>query len=874
MLRRFFYGADRDTRTVSAVALASCCAIALSGCAATIGGPSPAPRARGRLSTPERPVASVNARVQRDAPIESPTTQEPPDRDSWSAELDALLTPQSDAARGAIAPPRPWDHITAPRYIDRVDRRFGLTPLEHEALSREGFVVLDRAHTTSWSGAYRLARRADLPTYVTADSILAAAAALHGPFIDHVEEHTLAPMLALVLRRMHETLSSAAREMPDEAASDADLMLTVARSLLELDEGMVPSALGTQPAAMELVNAVRAGARRGDRHLFGRVRSLDFADFAPTGRRSASRPLARYARATAWLSHVELQLATRVRRSSPLMPVARARETPREAMLALALAVLVHRAGASNDLTRLEHAWTLLEGRRTDVSLSRVDVMRDDVHIVDLRAADTFERFRLVARNVAAPGPTAEDAPPVVASMFGARRAPGIHPSDDATPPLDALEVAYVLGVDHASASVGETPAPSQSLRVARDVATSLLTENDLPSHWLRALRAFAALPSGRAPSFMSNESFADLRLNGVLAAWGRALDTETAAPAHDAESASGSPPTAWLDATPETFRALATYAERSLAVGRAMFEWGDARADSVRARDRELLRAYESLWRVSRALRVIADDEVAGRVMSEAEVSFLNSVVEDAPSQSTYGGWYASLGVNGAEPDADASFATPWRGSASSRERIWIGATHPRVSVFVVDNGGFPFAAVGPIARAWTRTAPVNTSATQLRASAPATSPWSSTWMVVQDPAPPLALTVVEDHARRRSVMMRSSIELGRVTIELLDERGTIIGDATHQVGPRATRVVLARRSAPVLRAHHSRHHSGGVHEEAPRFIDNTQSPGAPMTLRIRTAGFWYECPSRFARSLRITLGGMPPIDERGDEAALAESR
>ena len=70
--------------------------------------------------------------------------------------------------------------------------------------------------------------------------------------------------------------------MPDDAATDVDLLLTVARSLLEIDEGTVPSAFGAQPAATELVNAARAGARRGERYLFGRPRVIDFSEFAPS----------------------------------------------------------------------------------------------------------------------------------------------------------------------------------------------------------------------------------------------------------------------------------------------------------------------------------------------------------------------------------------------------------------------------------------------------------------------------------------------------------------------------------------------------------------------------------------------------------------
>ena len=60
---------------------------------------------------------------------------------SWNPALDALLEP--DRARGEVAPPRPWDHATDPRYMDRVQQRFVLSDPEMDALQRQGFVVPD-----------------------------------------------------------------------------------------------------------------------------------------------------------------------------------------------------------------------------------------------------------------------------------------------------------------------------------------------------------------------------------------------------------------------------------------------------------------------------------------------------------------------------------------------------------------------------------------------------------------------------------------------------------------------------------------------------------------------------------------------------------
>jgi len=192
-----------------------------------------------------------------------------------------------------------------PRYLERVERRFTLTADERDVLLRNGFVVPDRLEAPSYGHAYHLVHEAELPVYVSSDSMLYALGALHAPFVAHVEQHTLAPMLQRTLERMHAELAGAAATMPADSAADVDLFLTVARSLLERDEGAVAPALGPQRAIDDLVNAARAATRRSERFLFGRARVMDFTAYEPRGHHLRSRELSRYFRASTWLSQVE-----------------------------------------------------------------------------------------------------------------------------------------------------------------------------------------------------------------------------------------------------------------------------------------------------------------------------------------------------------------------------------------------------------------------------------------------------------------------------------------------------------------------------------------------------------------------------------------
>ena len=864
---------------VPALLLVFACSVA--ACSTTAVGDVVARRARPRLFTAEYTAPAMNARALREVPAEVEAPRERDEEAPWSDAVEAVLT--APRARTPAAPPRPWDHATAPRYVDRVERRFGLTAPEREALARDGFVVPERVESASYAAAYRAAQQAELPVYVSADSILHAVASLHAPLVAHLEEHTLAPMLARVLQRMHEALASSSRTLPDEAAGDADLVLTVARSLLEVDEGSVPPALGPQPAIAEFAAAARAGARRAERYLFGRPRAIDFAPFEARGRYARSPALARYFRATQWLSRVELNLVSRACRSSHPGPRLDARETPREALAALALAELVTRADAREDLSRLEQAWSLLNGRRDDVSLAQVNVMRDVVRVRDLRAADTFERFRLVARNApATPAravtvPDGAASPPVIASLFGARARPGVDlpaglvaPTSPRALAPTAAEAAWVLGVGRAraflEAPIAASPDLADALQRSRDDVPEALAGSDLASLWLRALTSLNALPLGRRPSFMGTEAFADLRMNTVIASYGELLGHEESAGERAPPAGAAQAPTAWVDPAPEVYAALGTYAERALAVGRAVFEWSDRRPDAVRARDRALLRALDNLSRVTRALRIIADDELAGRLPDAAQTAFLARVADaDAPPLAP-GGWYAALFASPESAQARAEFAAEWSGAADGRERTFLGAQGPRMGVFVIDNGGLPFVAAGPVARAWELTATPGTAAPQLIARSRRAAPpaWTSSWLRPQDPAPPLALTVVDDDPRHRALIVRAPLALGPVTLELLDPHGAILSEATRPVLDRPVRFALARRATTLPRRLRGRR---GRHDPGPRYIDNTRVPDAPQTLRVRTTGFWYELPLRFTRDLHITLGGAAPIDARGDE-------
>ena len=127
-----------------------------------------------------------------------------------------------------------------------------------------------------------------------------------------------------------------------------------------------------------------------------------------------------------WLSRIEMNLVSRSSRSSSPAPAPDPRETPREAIDALALADLVDRAHAVDDVARLDRAWTLLSGRREDVTVADLTKLRDKAGVskIELGAFDKLKTaigndFQRTARLH--PMPEGSTVLPAITTLLGPR---------------------------------------------------------------------------------------------------------------------------------------------------------------------------------------------------------------------------------------------------------------------------------------------------------------------------------------------------------------------------------------------------------------------------------------------------------------------
>ena len=356
----------------------------------------------------------------------------------------------------------PWDHKTRPQFLDAIAIRFELRAPEVAAISNYGFAVAARLEVPSYTYGYHEIFQSQLPVYITADSIFHAIFASHDAVIEALERNRLAPMLEQAFNEMHCALGAASAEFPRETSRDLDLYLLVGRRLS--GDPNVHSAFGdasVEREATAIIAQLTAASGIETITLFGRPRSVDFTQYRPRGHYAKDDMQQGYFRAAMWASRLELNLVSRSSRSSAPGPEPDPTETPREAIDALALAELATRSGAANHVADLDRAWSVLAGKREDVSIAQLAELRAQVG--SLVAPDAFsklkaaigDRFKRTTQLHPMPEGTREL--PAIATLIGPRIVPDAHAImsivNSAVPnrtKIGVADVAYLLGFDHA----------------------------------------------------------------------------------------------------------------------------------------------------------------------------------------------------------------------------------------------------------------------------------------------------------------------------------------------------------------------------------------------------------------------------------------
>jgi hypothetical protein len=536
---------------------------------------------------------------------------------------------------------------------------FDLSAAALEILNERGFVVVEAPSAREGKAAgpvdtyYRIFA-ADLPVFVTADSVLHAWHRSYDELLERTEAWILRPALAELMADLVRRLDPARQ---DEA--DARTYLRVAEALLSIDDR---DAVVEEPVRA-IVDAIDARGF-GVVELAGRQHRMDLSQFQPRGHYTRDDALRAYFRAMMWLGRAELVLhdprglasereeraalaLVRALAASPARPIYEAIEdflaaqvgapnglSPRDL---LAICADIGRdgcAGPSDALTRAYEAIepaahaSRLESDETSAAISRA--------VVALRFFP--QRFAYDAWV------TAKTTSPELPSL----------PFRGMASPLD---VGVALGAHRAAAHLfvelmepGREALPATLTamrRTLREVPPVALAPS-VYNHWLAGLMAFSEPRIGAEhPRVLRTAAWHDRQLEAVLGSWTE-LRHDTILLVEQSLGRIGCQyPRGYVEPVPDLYRALSGAAARLAALyaaDGALAEHGPHARHFFRG-----TRAFlESFQETMQRLAALASLELAGRPMSDEDLAFLKQTVdrhhEGYAGMRSYDGWYPRL--------------------------------------------------------------------------------------------------------------------------------------------------------------------------------------------------------------------------------------
>jgi len=751
------------------------------------------------LQVPEAPVSNaftdpVYDAHTRNEPANAKNVCEVANRNIQAA-LDAVLNQPAPSGRALAR--SPWSGKSPAFHQKLVEGRYGMTPEERNHLQQDGFVVLERLSRPSFAHAYHDIFQSQLPVYITMDSLFHAVFKAHETLMVHVEKDLLAPRLRKVLLALRSTLENTPASLPAELQKDLDLYLTVSLSLL-LGKPQPAISRDLENDVKVLLERIESASGFSQIDLFGRSRMVDFSQYTPRGYYANHEELVPYFKAVMWLSRLELNLVSRSSRSSAPGVAPDPRETPREAMLGIALARLVEEAQMAPTILEIEDTWQALGGKREDLGTSVLfDLYRrsgagklDDPQTFEALKREIGPRFVRTARLHYMPQGSSEL--PVIFSLLGPRVTPDtaaqrplVHGETPNRFNLHAADMAFLLGHDrardHLQADLKSFPEFDKQLSKARKQMEDIQGQ-DLYSSWLSAIRSLSKSPPKHSPSFMASKPFRDLRINSTVAAYGQLRRNNVLIAGQTYEEGGCEIPDGYVEPAPEVLDGLITFTERATALLEKLGETTPDKTTSTMG----LATLFPRMTRTFKALRKIVDREIAGEALTEPEKRLLATVVEIVPATSgsppMYTGWYFHLFETRWNALQNPSFIGDYYTSTNTGQVAYAGASDPILGIFVVDVGGSPRFMVGPVARAYEVHAPMSQRLTdeEGRLQPNKVAAWESTYLVKQPIAPTLRLFEDEEKSsdKVKVFKIKTKQKIRTLKVEYLSHHGQSCGE------------------------------------------------------------------------------------------------
>ena len=627
----------------------------------------------------------------------------------------------------------------AAAFMAEIDAALALSADEQALLEQTGFVVLDRAAHGTYLSAYDAVYAEDLPVLVTTDSILHAVHRSYDQLLKTLELQLLIPALEEMLATAHPHLAGIATDgdsLLTEAVADADLFLTVARTLLT--GARVPAVLGTEQDA-DIDNLLSAIAREeglADIQLFGSARRLDTSQFKPRGHYEDDEALRKYFRSMMWLGRTDLRL----RRPDPYNP-----DQWKFDHRAMTVAYVLYRTlddtGAMAGWQLVDRVIELMVGERDSMNMTAMAAFLGDEGFVDYADVSRAEPADLetalvsggygtqrIASHWLETDPFSSEVTPLPLSFtfMGQRYVVDSHVFSSVVYDRlvvngekvlrmlpDPRDVLFALGHDRVAARLEDELTRYQHqgnlhmLRHLVDTYPEDFWAANLYNGWLQAIRALNPSTTNAVfPEPMRTEAWLDKTMNTQLASWAELRhDTLLYAKQSYTGGIACMYPDGYVEPYPDFYAALADYAARAGDQLREVpFE-----TDWIKER---VLDYFATLQSTMGKLEALARKELAEERFDGDDLAFLEELVHMDPGcgDPSYTGWYPDLFFGGTdlhkdfEPtiadvhtDANDTLACG-QPCANSPQVLHVGTGLIHLMVFTANSCEGPRAYVGPV--------------------------------------------------------------------------------------------------------------------------------------------------------------------------------
>ena len=631
-------------------------------------------------------------------------------------------------------------------YLDSIRLKFPLTREELALLGRNRFVVTERLNHDCFGCGFHDVYRNDLPVMITADAVLQALHASYDRILSDVEIGVLQPRLDSLLAALYGMLPRLAEKYRDdaplaEALADADLYVTVAKSLLngaKLETRFCPAA-----RMDDIWNAVQA-EQYVEMPLFSkRARKLDFSQFRVRGHYTREfwdpatqtlKTLGPYFKAMMWLGRIDFLLTPPP--AADELPWTR-EEIRRMNLGAVILNELIDSSGVRSVLESIDGILRLMVGESDNLTPAELAAivagqrLTDAAGLLDDGVFDSYHSALIASQLggqrilsdcfVMNPFSAEPDTLPVSFRLMGQRFIVDsyifsnlvydriVYQGEKIWRPMpDPLDALFVLGNDNAApllkAELDQYHYASQaaSLRYLVDSFDPGFWDASLYNSWLNAVRLLNP-PQNLAtfPLFMRTAAWQHEKLNTQLASWAQLRhDNLLYAKQSYTGMTTCSFPHSYVEPYPEFFRQIARFARQA----KSVFEGVPAVASW-----RGLGGYFTRLDSLSEKLGEMALKELDRIPFSQEETDFLKRMlfIDGMSGSPPYSGWYSELFYepwDAAETDyivADVHTQPTDAFGALVGRVLHVGVGRINLGVFLADSPSSdfrPMAYMGPV--------------------------------------------------------------------------------------------------------------------------------------------------------------------------------